>query len=129
MRKKVIAVDFDGVLHSFMSGWKGTNIISDPPVKNAIAWLASLAYSNTYNVVIFSARNESWRGRRAIKKWLFKWGLSKSALSKVSFMRKKPPAHLLLDDRVMLFTGTFPTLSEIDNFQPWHGQNIWGDDE
>jgi len=32
MRKKTVVFDFDGVIHSYKSGWQGENIIPDPPV-------------------------------------------------------------------------------------------------
>lgn len=40
MFKKIIAVDFDGVLHSYISGWKGARNIPDPPTPGAIRWLS-----------------------------------------------------------------------------------------
>ena len=30
--KKTVVFDFDGVIHSYASGWKGTTCIPDPPV-------------------------------------------------------------------------------------------------
>jgi hypothetical protein len=32
MRKPILCLDFDGVLHSYTSGWKGAAVIPDPPV-------------------------------------------------------------------------------------------------
>jgi len=129
MRKKIIAVDFDGVLHSFTSGWTASHIIPDPPVKGALAWFMSLFFSHNYYPIIFSCRAESWRGRRAIRKWLTKHGIRKTFVKRIKLTCRKPAAHFLLDDRVMLFTGKFPGLDEIDSFKPWHGQGIWGDNE
>ena len=31
--KKTVVFDFDGVIHSYTSGWKGATIIPDPPVE------------------------------------------------------------------------------------------------
>lgn len=129
MRKRLIAVDFDGVLYSFESGWVGTAHLPDPPVKGAIGWLLRLVGTMRYEVVIFSCRNESWRGRRAIKRWLVKHGFPKEFLRLLEFPETKPPG-LLIDDRVICFKGAkFPTQYEIDNFKPWHGHGVWEDDE
>jgi hypothetical protein len=38
----VLAIDFDGVLHSYKSGWKGAKNIPGPPVDGAIEWLSDL---------------------------------------------------------------------------------------
>ena len=38
----ILCIDFDGVLHSYSSGWKGARNIPDPPVTGAIEWLDSL---------------------------------------------------------------------------------------
>ena len=38
-KRPVICIDFDGVLHSYTSGWQGMSKASDPPVDGAIEWL------------------------------------------------------------------------------------------
>lgn len=127
MRKKLVAIDFDGVLYSFSSGWTGTDDLPDPPVKGAIKWLLRLVGTMKYDVVIFSCRNKSWRGRKAIKQWLVKYGFPKEFLRLLSFPKTKP-AGLLIDDRCICFNGrNFPTKSELDNFKPWHGKGVWGE--
>lgn len=39
---KTICIDFDGVLHSYTSGWQGEDVASDPPVPGAIEWLREM---------------------------------------------------------------------------------------
>ena len=31
MPKPILCLDFDGVVHSYTSGWKGADVIPDPP--------------------------------------------------------------------------------------------------
>lgn len=121
--KKIIAIDFDGVLHSFKSGWTGADNISDPPTDGAIDWLIELVY--LYDVVIFSARNEDPTAICAIKMWLCKHGMLWMDIDKLDFPTKKPACHLLIDDRCFCFKGKFPTMSDIDDFVPWHGNGVW----
>ena len=59
-----VCVDFDGVLHSYTTPWINAHTIPDPPVQGAIAWLATML--EKFDVVIFSTRCKTWRGRRAI---------------------------------------------------------------
>lgn len=68
MRKLTISVDFDGVLHSYSSGWKGARVIPDAPVPGALEWLISMLPH--FEVAISSARSGQWGGRRAMKRWL-----------------------------------------------------------
>lgn len=48
-----------------------------------------------------------------------KWAAER-LVSKIGFPRRKPAAHLTIDDRAMCFTGTFPTDEEIAQFKPWN---------
>lgn len=54
-KKPTLCVDFDGVVHSYTSPWKGAAVISDPPVPGAIEWL--LACLDYFEVVIYSSRS------------------------------------------------------------------------
>ena len=133
MNAPILCLDFDGVLHSYRSGWKGATKILDPPVEGAIEWLRSLlgrpVNENTrlryldFRVAIYSARSRHLFGRRAIKKWLMKHNLKKSEIKLIDFPLMKPQLYLQIDDRALTFTGTFPTADEMKNFRPWH-QNV-----
>ena len=38
--KLILCLDFDGVIHSYSSGWKGADVIPDPPVPGALRFIA-----------------------------------------------------------------------------------------
>ena len=60
MGKPILCVDFDGVIHSYSSGWKGANVVSDPPVDGAISFL--LAAIEQFDVCIYSSRTSQLGG-------------------------------------------------------------------
>ena len=118
-----IAVDFDGVLHSYTSPWVNEYTIPDPPVPGAIAWLGEM--SKKFDVVIFTTRGKTSRGRMAVKKWLWEHGVSAPGADTWSDLpyrvtHEKPPALVYLDDRAMRFEGTFPTAAEVHAARPWN---------
>lgn len=129
-RKRILCLDFDGVLHSYSSGWKGPRKISDPPVEGAIDWLQSLlgcpgyfglgAKYLDFKIAIFSSRSRYIGGRRAMKKWLVRYGLDPNYLELIDFPTRKPPAFLQIDDRAITFKGVFPTVEEMKSFKPWN---------
>ena len=128
--EKIIAIDFDGVIHSFKSGWTGFNKISDKPTKGAIKWLSNFikqyCIKNNYKIVIFSSRCETYQGKRLIKNWLKNNGLPLSYIKILTFSYMKPFAHVIVDDRVICFDGSFKNLTKkIINFSPWHKNGIW----
>lgn len=117
--KLILSIDFDGVIHSYTSGWKGYRIISDPPNEGAIEWLKSLISSNRFCVNIFSSRNIDFGGRMAIRDYLKEWGMSSEEVRKIYFPLTKPAAHMIIDDRAFYFKGVFPSMKEIQEFLPW----------
>ena len=132
--RPILCVDFDGVLHSYTSGWKGPRTIPDAPVSGAIEWLQDLipcpdrigvGCRGKFRVCIYSSRSRYWGARRAMKRWLLKHGLPFEWLEELEFPLEKPPAHLTIDDRAICFRGTFPTEKEILAFKPWHKSKVW----
>lgn len=135
MTNPIICVDFDGVIHSYTSGWKGVSVVPDDPVPGAIEWLMehlpvpdALGMAPTYKgpeVVIYSSRSKSWFGRRAMKKWLIKHGLPHWYITDniLKFPVKKPAAFLTIADRAICFNGSFPSSEEMMAFKPWNKQH------
>jgi len=69
MYKPFLLVDFDGVIHSYSSGWQGARRIPDMPVTGALEFLAKATYY--FKVNIYSSRSNQFGGIRAMKKWLY----------------------------------------------------------
>jgi hypothetical protein len=124
--KLTLLVDFDGVLHSYKSGWKGASNIPDPPVDGAIRWLQTML--ERFDVAIYSTRSLTPEGVQAMRVALTEWAKADGMgfqdacdfVEKLRFPEKKEPAWLTIDDRCICFTGTFPTLEEVYQFQPWY---------
>lgn len=112
--KKTVVFDFDGVIHSYTSGWKGAGIIPDPPVpgiKEAIQEIRNAGYE----VVIVSTRCATEEGYGAIRAWLIDNGIEVDAVK-----AEKPPAIVYVDDRAICFDGNPDgLLDKIKSFQPW----------
>lgn len=125
-RKPILCLDFDGVIHSYKSGWRGPRVIPDPPVKGAMAFIV-LALG-VFDVHVYSSRSHYWFGIWAMRRWLFvemaKHLGSISAAAKVmeqiGFPKSKPPAMVTIDDRALTFGGTWPSLESLKAFKPWN---------
>jgi hypothetical protein len=120
-----VAVDFDGVIHRYDSPWVNAHTIPDGPVDGAIEWLYRTLQK--FDVVIFSTRCKTWRGRRAMRRWLaqhagnlYHESPASVGVEEVTFSYEKPRALVYIDDRAWRFTGTFPTPHEIHSARPWN---------
>ena len=112
-----VAVDFDGVIHSYTSPWVSAEHIPDPPVPGAIEWLDEL--SRSLAVVIFTTRGKTKEGQRAVRHWLHENGLSWGMNAAVT--AEKPAALAYVDDRAWRFDGVnFPSAHEIHAARPWN---------
>lgn len=120
MTKKrwTVAVDVDGVIHSYSSGWQGAEVLPDPPVPGVIEWLEEI--TGEYDVAICSTRAETQAGCDAIRQYLIDNGLSPAAMDRVFIDSGKPRALLYVDDRGWRFTGeNFPSVEQIRHALPW----------
>lgn len=127
MKKPIICLDFDGVVHSYVSGWQGPRNIPDPPVEGAINFMLE-AQSLGYEVVIHSSRARYFGGISAMRKWLrrhagmawYEAGFGDfEGLEMVRFTRWKPPALVTIDDRAIRFDGKFPNPKEAASLPTW----------
>ena len=106
-----VCLDFDGVVHSYDTGWQGEATIPDPPIHGVDKAIARLRQD--YRVVIYSARCRSEDGRVAISNWLAKHRIEVDEVCET-----KPPAFVYVDDRAIEFRGNWPdTIDRINGFR------------
>jgi hypothetical protein len=114
--KPILAIDFDGVIHRYTSGWKGATVIPDGKVSGARGAIAFLR--TEFRIVIFSARADETRnpgGKEAIEAFLHEHGIEYDDIT-----NEKPPAYLLIDDRAITFRGDWATTArEVMEFSHW----------
>ena len=104
---ETIALDFDGVIHSYKRGWTGLEP-KDPPMDGVEEALKKLK-DKKYRLVIMSTRP-----KENIQKYLEKYGLDKYFSG---IYNTKIPAKLYLDDRGVHFSNWNDALHDIDNFK------------
>jgi hypothetical protein len=119
-KKGSVALDFDGVINSYKSGFVKVNVIPDPPVEGAFDFIHALLEEGI-KVYIYSTRNEQETGREAIRTWMIEHGLPQETVDKLHIVSGKPIAKVYIDDRAWPFYGEFPDVKEVTNFVPWHG--------
>lgn len=148
--KPILCLDFDGVIHSYASGWKGAAVIPDPPVPGALEFILD-ADAAGWDVHIHSSRSHQWGGKRAMRRYLWEhyrnmfwerkdiqdaagdphswtacdidedaWNWGAHIVQRIAFPWFKPAATVTLDDRALTFTGAWPDLGELRRFKPWN---------
>lgn len=112
--KKTVVFDFDGVIHSYTSGWQGESNIPDPPVPGIKEAIEQIRQS--YYVAVVSTRCANIGGLEAVTRYLSDHGIAVDYV-----MAEKPPAVCYIDDRAICFDGDCASLLEkIKNFRPWY---------
>lgn len=112
--KKILVLDFDGVIHSYTSGWKGVDVIPDPPVSGIKELIDKL--KDDFHIYIVSSRCSDEKGCLAIEKYLFENNIFYNRVQ-----ADKPPAYLTIDDRALTFNGNCDEIYEqIKSFKPWN---------
>lgn len=109
--RRTICLDFDGVIHSYRSGWCGSEVIPDPPIHGTQAAIDRLR--KRFRVVVHSSRCATEEGYQAVKAWLLKHGVEVDDVC-----RFKPPAAIYVDDRAVPFRGDCQqTITDILEFR------------
>lgn len=124
----ILCLDFDGVLHSYTSGWRGPEKVIDEPTPGAMEWLAEAV--NHFTVHIYSSRSGQIGGIDAMKKWLLAelcaahQGDGHDIFELLQWPTEKPPALVTIDDRAITFRGDWgaPELkvAALLAFRPWN---------
>lgn len=130
MGKPILCLDFDGVIHSYSSGWKGADVIPDAPVPGALRFIA--AAMEHFTVAIYSSRSGQPGGINAMIEWLGYWSVDKQhgmpgdfdhgAWGLLQWPTEKPPAMVTIDDRALTFNGRWDdyAIETLLRFQPWN---------
>ena len=132
MKKPILCVDFDGVVHLYTSPWTDACTISDGPVPGALEWLWRA--TEWFEVVVYSSRSKEVQAIVAMRAWM------RTESSKIwdhdhpmafangpdtypiTFAHEKPAAFLTIDDRAICFEGDWSELdpTELLKFKPWN---------
>lgn len=119
-----VAVDFDGVLHTYSRGWADRTIY-DEPVPGAIDGLRTLMRS--YSVYIHTSRSPL-----PVAGWLSEYGISALPESQgqmhefwnyrghVLVTQRKLPAIAYIDDRGIRFESWDQALADLATLAPGH---------
>ena len=129
MPQPILCLDFDGVLHAYISGWQGIDTILDAPVPGALEFLKRAV--EHFDVQIFSSRSGAESGITAMRNWLrehlelaFAPQKADDILRAISVPRSKPAASLTIDDRALTFKGNWADFEpkKLLEFKPWNKQ-------
>jgi hypothetical protein len=136
--KPILCLDFDGVCHSYVSGWINAWTIPDDPVPGLFEFIEQA--QQHFRVAVYSSRSEFERGRQAMLGWFeyhagdqYSVPLTESdavaqrmmergaeLLARLEFPAHKPAALVTIDDRAVTFTGTWPDIGMLRGFIPWN---------
>lgn len=120
MSLKTVAIDFDGVIHSYSKGWYDGSVY-DKPVDGTEEALLYLL--DNYSVFIFTSRDVN-----QVLEWMNKNfpGISVEIIQDETFWNKegvigitnkKLPAVAYIDDRAIRFTNWNETLELLESYK------------
>ena len=113
MNKPTVVFDFDGVIHSYWSGWQGVDVIPDLPVPGIKELIEDLR--TDHEIAVVSTRCSTTDGQRAILNYLQSNGIKVDCV-----LAEKSPAICYVDDRAICFRGqTEGFADKIRGFKSW----------
>ncbi len=108
--KKVLAIDFDGVLHDYRAGYTGA-VPQGEPVPGGLEFIRE-KLAEGWKVFIFTCRaapntqGDGWPPESErlppVMEWLYRHGFP---VDEIYITGIKPHAHIYVDDRGMRFQG------------------------
>jgi len=108
-----LAIDFDGVVHTFDKGWHDGTCYG-APIEGALEAIKSLA--DDWNIIIFSAKVRPDRpfvngktGYELVDEWLEEHGV-RDYVSEIT--HEKPRAKFYIDDKAIEFTNNWSEILE-----------------
>lgn len=114
---KTIAIDFDGVIHSFELGYHDGTIYGSP-IEGSVDAIKKL--SKKYHIVIYTAKAKKDRplingktGPELIWEWLKKYGLNEYIKD---ITAEKPRCICYIDDKAIQFQNWNQALSDLKKF-------------
>ena len=108
--KPVLCLDFDDTLF---------DTETEEPIKGSLDFVNSVV--DIFDVQILSGRSATKAGRDEMKQWL---KANDFPIDKIGFPEHKPSVDVMLDDRAIIFTGTYPTVEELQDFVPWNKKEL-----
>lgn len=127
--KPTVCIDFDGVVHSYTTGWRDIDVIPDVPVPGAFDAIRRFQRDG-WEVCIFSSRSNSAKGLLAMREWMHRFGLEEHEkigcgigwMLEVRFPQHKPAATISIDDRGLNFDGDWSKFDPhtLRGYRPWN---------
>jgi hypothetical protein len=127
--KPTLAIDFDGVIHSYERGWEG-GVIYGTVTPGFWTW-ADMA-AERFELVVYSTRSADPVQLSAMRLWMAnertayrkKHDLQGDDPLVIGFASEKPKAWLTIDDRAITFKGDW-SAAELEprammQFRPWN---------
>lgn len=109
-----ICFDFDGVIHSYTSGWQGNNVAEDPPVPGIIEVMQKVEQWG-FRIYICSSRCLTSTGLETVQNYCDKYGVPYYDITPY-----KPAAKIYVDDRAICFDGNAKSLlKQIKTFKSY----------
>jgi hypothetical protein len=114
----ILCIDFDGVIHSYESGWKGGAIYGTVTVG---FWEWAERAKDYFTLTIYSSRSVTEDGILGMKAWMTREHPQRQLPPYFQFAHQKPPAFLTIDDRALTFMGDWGRFDPVAlrDFKPW----------
>lgn len=103
--KKVLALDFDRVIHDFDHPVEGRRM--GPPMPEAVEYLERLRGAG-HHMIIHTLWASTPAGREAVERWLQYWRIYPHPVTNI-----KPRADFYVDDKGVQFTTWADTYKEL----------------